>query len=427
MTPNINKPVPGAKEFYPLNEPSIGTTLSPVTFPRNKDLPPLFTPLTIRGVTFPNRIFVSPMCQYSSDNGHATDWHLVHIGGFATRGAGGIVMEGTAVLSEGRISPEDAGLWTDSQIAPLRRIVDFAHTQTAKVGIQLLHAGRKASTLAPWVKSSADRTHSANTSTAFANEGGWPDNVYGPVTVPWSDQFPIPKEMSEADMQRVIDGFVSATKRAIVAGFDFLEFHGAHGYLIHQFLSPLSNTRSDHYGGQSFENRIRFPLRVIEAVREAWGDRPLFVRLSATDWAEGPEKDSEGRWLQWGVEQTVLLVGELKKLGVDLIDLSSGGNWSAQKVVVGPGYQVPFAEAVKKAHPDVLVGAVGVISTPKQANEVLVAGKADIVSLAREFLRSPHFVLLAAEELGVAVRPAVQYERAWGTVLARESRVSSKM
>jgi len=352
---------------------------------------------------------------------------LVHIGGFATRGAGGIIVEATAVLSEGRISPEDAGLWTDSQIAPLRRIVDFAHTQTAKVGIQLCHAGRKASTLAPRVKSSADRTHRANTSTAFATEGGWPDNVYGPVTIPWSDQFPIPKEMTEADIQRVVDGFVAATKRAIVAGFDFLEFHGAHGYLIHQFLSPLSNTRSDQYGGQSFENRIRFPLRAIEAVRAAWGDRPLFVRLSATDWAEGPEKDSEGRWLQWGVEQTVLLAGELKKLGVDLIDVSSGGNWSAQKVIVGPDYQVPFADVVKKAHPDVLVGAVGLITKPKQANEVLVEGKADIVLLAREFLRNPHFVLLAAEELGVAVRPAVQYERAWQTVLARESHQRSKM
>jgi 2,4-dienoyl-CoA reductase-like NADH-dependent reductase (Old Yellow Enzyme family) len=176
LTSNVNKPVPGVKEFYPLNEPSIGTTLSPDTFPRNKNLPLLFTPLTIRGVTFSNRIFVSPMCQYSSDNGHATDWHLVHIGGFATRGAGGIIMEATTVLSEGRISPEDAGLWTDSQIAPLKRIVDFVHTQGTKIGIQLSHAGRKATTLAPWVKSSADRKHRANTSTAFAHEGGWPDN-----------------------------------------------------------------------------------------------------------------------------------------------------------------------------------------------------------------------------------------------------------
>ena len=218
---------------------------------------------------------------------------------------------------------------------------------------------------------------------------------------------------------------------------DFIEIHAAHGYLIHSFLSPISNTRTDDYGGQSFENRIRFPLRIFEAVREAWGDRPLFVRLSATDWADGPEKDTQGKWLQWGVEQTILLTGELKKLGVDLIDVSSGGTCSTQKVLVEPGCQVrrsllikaikytiigsqvPFAEAVKKSHPDICVGAVGLITTPKQANDVLVEDKADIVLLAREFLRDPHFVLRAADELGVAVRPAVQYERAWQTVLAR--------
>jgi len=328
-------------------------------------------------------------------------------------------MEATSVVPEGRISPEDAGLWTDSQIAPLKRIVDFAHTQTAKIGIQLAHAGRKASTLAMWLKSSADRTVFSKTSTAFADEGGWPDNVYGPVADPWSDGYPTPKEMTVADIQYVIDAFVAAAKRAAVAGFDFIEVHGAHGYLLHSFLSPLSNTRTDNYGGQSFENRIRFPLRVVKAVREVWGDRPLFVRLSATDWAEGPEKDSQGRWLQWGVEQTILLTGELKKLGVDLVDVSSGGNWSAQKMLVKPGYQVPFAEAVKKAHPDISVGAVGMITTPKQANDVLVERKADVVSLARGFLQDPHFVMRAADELGVAVKPAVQYERAWPTVLAR--------
>jgi len=222
-----------------------------------------------------------------------------------------------------------------------------------------------------------------------------------------------------ADMQYVIDAFAAAAKRAAVAGFDFIEIHAAHGFLLHSFLSPISNTRTDDYGGRSFENRIRFPLRVVEAVREAWGDRPLFVRLSATDWAEGPERDSQGNWLQWGIEQTILLTGKLEKLGVDLIDVSSGGNWSAQKVPVGPGYQVPFAAAVKKAHPDIAVGAVGLITTATQANSVLVEGKADIVSLAREFLRDPHFVLRAADELGVVVGPAVQYERAWQTALAR--------
>ncbi|KAI0301146.1 FMN-linked oxidoreductase, partial [Multifurca ochricompacta] len=348
------------------------------------------------------------MCQYSSENGHATDWHLVHIGGYASRGAGGIVMEATAVVPEGRISPEDAGLWTDSQIAPLKRVVDFSHSQGAKIGIQLAHAGRKASTLAPWVEKSADRTQHVNKSIAFANEGGWPENVYGPGSVPWSTGFPTPKEMTEADLQYVVDAFVAATKRSAASGFDFIQIHGAHGYLIHSFLSPLTNTRSDIYGGQSFENRIRFPLRVVEAVRAAWGDRPLFVRLSATDWAEGPEKDVEGKWLQWGIEQTILLSGELKKLGVDLIDVSSGGNWEAQKITVVPGFQVPFAQAVKKALPDVAVGAVGLITTPKEANDILVEGKADIISLAREFVRDPHFVLRAASELRVAVKPAAQ-------------------
>ncbi|KAI9463810.1 NADH:flavin oxidoreductase 2 [Russula earlei] len=420
MGRNINQPVPGVKEFYPLNEPSIGTPLSSDTFPRNNTLPALFKPLTIRGLTIPNRIFVSPMCQYSSDDGHATDWHLVHIGGFATRGAGGIILEATAVVPEGRISPEDAGLWTDSQIAPLKRIVDFAHTQAAKVGVQLAHAGRKASTLATWVRASADRTHRANRSIAFDNENGWPDNVYGPANVPWSKGYPTPKEMTESDLQHVENAFVAATVRSALAGFDFIEIHGAHGYLLHSFLSPLTNTRKDAYGGQSFENRTRFVLRVVKAVRAAWGERPLFVRLSATDWAEGPEKDpDDGRWLQWGVEQTILLAGELKDLGVDLIDVSSGGNWAAQKIPVTRGYQVPFAEAVKRTHPDIAVGAVGMITTPRQANDVVAEGKADIVLLAREFLRDPHFVLRAASELGVAVKPAAQYELAWPSVLAR--------
>ncbi|KAH9969906.1 FMN-linked oxidoreductase [Russula dissimulans] len=420
MALNIVKAVPGTKEFYPLNEPSIGTTLSPETFPRNKTLPPLFEPLTIRGVIFPNRMFVSPMCQFSSDNGHATDWHLVHIGGFATRGAGAIIMEATAVVPEGRISPEDAGLWTDSQIAPLKRVVDFAHTQTSKIGVQLAHAGRKASTLAPWLRTSADRTRHANTLTATADEKGWPDDVYGPGNVPWSEDYSTPKEMSESDLQRVEDAFVAATDRSALAGFDFVEIHAAHGYLLHSFLSPLVNTRSDAYGGQSFENRTRFVLRVVKAVRVACGDeRPLFVRVSASDWVEGPEKDADGKWLQWGIEQTVLLAGELKKLGVDLIDVSSGGNSAAQKISVTPLYQVPFAEAVKRTYPDTVVGAVGMITTPEQANDVLAKGQADVVLLGREFLRDPHFVLRAASELGVAVKPAVQYELAWQSVLAR--------
>jgi len=286
--------------------------------------------------------------------------------------------------------------------------------------VQLAHAGRKASVLAPWLRTSADRTHHADTLTAFADEKGWPDNVYGPGNVPWSKAYATPKEMSESDLQHVQDAFVAATNRCALAGFDFIEIHAAHGYLLHCFLSPLTNTRSDAYGGQSFENRTRFLLRIIKAVRAAWGEeRPLFVRLSATDWAEGPEKDADGNWLQWGIEQTILLAGELKRLGVDLIDVSSGGNWEAQKVPVKPGYQVPFAEAVKRAHPDIAVGAVGMITTPEQANDVVAKGQADVTLLAREFLRNPHFVLRAASELGVAVKPAAQYELAWQSVLAR--------
>ncbi|KAI0055862.1 FMN-linked oxidoreductase [Artomyces pyxidatus] len=420
MSQFINKAVPGAREYYPLNEPSIGSTMSPDTFPRNKELPALFKPLTIRGVTFPNRIWVSPMCQYSSDNGHATDWHLVHIGGFATRGAGAICMEATAPVPEGRISPEDAGLWTDSQIPPLKRIVEFAHAQGAKIGVQIAHAGRKASTFAPWVYSDAARTQRAPTWTAQENENGWPNEVYAPSSIAWSDEYPTPKEMDEKHLQYVEDAFVSAAKRAIEAGFDFIELHGAHGYLIHEFLSPLSNTRKDQFGGQPLENRMRWPLRVVKAVRAAWGDRPLFVRLSGREWAEGPEKADDGTWAQWGLEQTNIFVGELEKLGVDLVDVSSGGNWAAQKIPVGPGFQVPLAESVKKAYAQLPVATVGLITTPQQANEIVEKGRADAVFLAREFIRTPGFVLNAAQELGVAVKPAVQYERGWMTLLATQ-------
>lgn len=409
---NVNHAVPNAKEYYPLNNPSIGATLSPETFPQNAKLPALFQPLTTRGVTFNNRIFVSPMCQYSSDNGHATEWHFVHLGGYATRGAGAITVEATAVVPEGRISPQDAGLWTDSQIAPLKRIVDFAHSQGAKIGIQLAHAGRKASTLAPWVFASADQTHRASTWVAQESEGGWPDNVYAPSAIAYDPIHPKPKAMTEADLKRVEEAFVAAVKRSEEIGFDFIELHGAHGYLLHEFLSPLSNIREDAYGGQSLENRLRWPLSVVKSVRAVWS-KPLFVRISGTDWAEGPEKGDDGLWKQWGIEQSKIFVGELEKIGVDLIDVSSAGNWAAQKIPVGPGYQVPLAEAVKKAYPNISVGAVGFITTAEQANDILEAGKADVVFLAKELIRTPHFPLLAAQQLGVAVKPANQYERGW--------------
>ncbi|KAF9015614.1 NADH:flavin oxidoreductase/NADH oxidase [Cyathus striatus] len=398
---HINKPVPGSHQFFPLNQPDIGSALDP---------PKLFQPLQLRGVTFKNRIFVSPMCQYSSDNGHATDWHLVHIGGFATRGVGAVCMEATAVVPEGRISPNDAGLWTDSQIEPLRRIVNFAHAQGTKIGIQLAHAGRKASTLAPWVQYSAGRGASH---VAQDNEGGWPSEVYGPSDIPFSDTYPKPKVMSEDDLDRVEKAFISAIHRAEIAGFDFIEVHAAHGYLLHSFLSPISNTRSDQYGGQELQNRLRFLLRLVSVCRQAWQNKPLFVRISASDWAEGPEQDEAGIWKQWGIEQSKILVGELEKLGVDLIDCSSGGNYVKQKITVRPGYQVPFAEALKREYPSVVVAAVGLITNPLEANKYLQDGQADAIFLARELMRNPHWPLQAAQSLGVAVKAANQYERAW--------------
>ncbi|KAF7303243.1 NADH:flavin oxidoreductase 2 [Mycena kentingensis (nom. inval.)] len=404
---HINRAVPGYSQFIPLNQPDIGTVearrglLYPLQSiltrsPQDGDVPELFKPLEVKGVSFKNRIFTAPMCQYSSENGHATDWHFVHLGNLATRGVGCICVEATAVVPEGRISPEDAGLWTDSQIAPLKRIVAFSHSQGTKIGIQLAHAGRKGSTYAPWLK---DKLGHGTSWTTQADENGWPDNTYAPSAISFNDAtFPHPKAMTEDDMKYVEDAFAAATKRCIEIGFDFIQVHAAHGYLIHEFLSPLSNKRTDQYGG-SLENRMRFPTRVIKRVREVWGDdKPLFVRISASDWAEGPEKSEDGTWLQWGIEQSTIFAGELKKAGLcDMLDVSSGGNWAKQKIPVKHGYQVHFSEAIKKAHPDLLVGAVGMITEPLEAEGYLKDGKADVVSLARELLRNPHWPLYAAK------------------------------
>ncbi|KAL1702722.1 hypothetical protein EV121DRAFT_261744 [Schizophyllum commune] len=404
----INTAVPNSYEYFPLNVPAIGTFNAQDGSP----CPKLFEPLTLKGVTFNNRIFVSPMCQYSSDNGHATDWHFVHVGGFATRGVGAIIMEATAVVPEGRISPEDAGLWTDSQIAPLKRIVDFAHSQGTKIGIQLGHAGRKASTLAPWI---ARRAGKGTPMAAGAHENGWPDDVVAPSAIPYADGYPHPKEITEQEMQRVEDAFVAAIGRAKQVGYDFIEIHAAHGYLLSTFCSPLANVRTDQYGGQPLENRLRYPLRIAKACREAWADKPLFVRVTATDWAAGPEKDESGKWLQWGPEQTAIYAGELKKLGVDLVDCSSGGNYSKQVIPpVVHGYQVPYAEIIKKANPGLVVATVGNIYDPKIAESYLQEGKADVILLARELIRHPHWAITAGKELvphGLPVKPANQYER----------------
>lgn len=415
------KTVPNVEGFYSLNEPAIGSAVH-----LNDSTPKLFQPLTIRDATFKNRIWVSPMCQYSSKDGFASDWHLVHLGGFATRGAGAITVEASAVVPEGRISPEDLGIWSDEHIAPLKRIVDFVHTQGTLIGIQLAHAGRKASTWAPWVAMHLNGAPTVKNHEVPKELGGWPGKVYGPSAIKWSDDYPEVTEITLEGIQTVKDAFVAAAKRCKEIGFDFIELHGAHGYLMNEFMSPVSNHRTDQYGG-SLANRMRLPLEITQAVRAVW-DKPLFFRISATEWAEhelGPEKDeSSGEYKWWGIEQTNILAGELKNAGVDLLDVSSGGNYSKQKITVGPAYQAPFAEAVKKAHPDLLVGTVGLITEPQQAEDLLQQGKGDVVYLARELLRRVDFPLIAASELGAVVKPANQYQLAWRRMLHKADRKS---
>jgi len=349
----------------------------------------LFSPLNIKNIQLKNRIVVSPMCQYSATDGFANDWHLVHLGSRAVGGASLIIMEATSVSPEGRISPGDLGLWKDEQIDMLKRITRFIHEQGSIAGIQLAHAGRKASFNAPWNGSKQ----------LSAEEGGW--QTVAPSAIPFNEADVIPIALSTADIEQVKADFKAATVRAIEAGFRVIELHGAHGYLIHQFLSPLSNQRTDNYGG-SFENRIRFLLELVESVQEEWpAENPLFVRLSATDWAEGG----------WTAEETVQLSAILKDKGVDLIDVSSGGLAIQQQIPVFPGYQVQFAEAVKQ-QTGILTGAVGLITSAEQAEGILKGGQADLVLLAREFLRDPYFPLTAAHKLDAEVKWPVQYERA---------------
>ncbi len=353
------------------------------------DAPKLFAPLKLRGLTLKNRVVVSPMCMYSSANGLATDFHLAHLGSFALGGAALILTEASAVSPEGRISPEDLGLWSDDHIPVLGKIVDFAHAQHALIGTQLAHAGRKASTHAPW------RGHGA----VLPEQGGW--EVLGPDAQAYSGSYPAPRAMSTEDIQKVIADFVAATRRAVMAGFDVIEVHAAHGYLLHQFLSPLSNTRTDHYGG-SFENRVRLTLEVSRAVRDTFpAHLPVFVRVSASDWAAGG----------WTPDETVELAKLLMKIGIDVLDVSSGGLTSAQKIEVGPGYQLPFAEQVKK-ETGMTTMAVGMITEPQQAETLLEQGQADLVALARELLRDPHWPQRAAHELGTKMDVPDQYARA---------------
>ena len=350
----------------------------------------LFDPLAIREVKFANRVFVSPMCEYSSEDGFANDWHLVHLGSRAVGGAGLVLTEATAVLPEGRISPQDLGIWSDDHVKTLSRIVTFIHEQGSVAGMQLAHAGRKASTYRPWESPGA----------VPESEGGW-KNVVAPSAIPFADNYPMPQALTVDGIQEIIGAFAHAARRACEAGFRVLEIHGAHGYLIHEFLSPLSNHRDDTYGG-SFENRTRFIREIVTAVRTSWPKgAPLFVRISATDWVEGG----------WDLQQSIELAHGLKQLGVDLIDCSSGGSVPHAKVPAGPGYQTPFARQIREKA-EILTGAVGMITSPVQAEQIIATGEADAILMAREFLRDPYWPLRAAKELGQSISWPVQYLRA---------------
>ena len=337
----------------------------------------LFAPLEIRGVRLRNRIGVSPMCQYSSVDGYANDWHFVHLGSRAVGGAAMVMAEAAGVLPEGRISPEDLGIWSDGHIAMLSRIFRFIEDQGAVPAAQLAHAGRKASTEVPW-KGGKPLEES---------EGGWRP-IFAPSAVPFSDKYATPEMLDERGIARVVEAFAAAARRALEAGAKIVEIHSAHGYLLHEFLSPLSNFRNDRYGG-SFENRTRALREVVEAVRTVWpASLPLFVRISSTDWAEGG----------WTGDDSVRLAAQLGPLGVDLIDCSSAAILPHIQVPVGPGFQVPFAEKIRKES-GVLTAAVGLITSPQQADHIVRTGQADLVFLARELLRDPYWPLRAADEL----------------------------
>lgn len=347
----------------------------------------LFEPLQLRDVTLPNRVLVSPMCEYSSDDGFASDWHVVHLGSRAVGGAGLVMTEATAVTPDGRISPQDLGIWKDAHIDVLSRITRFIRTQKRSSGIQLAHAGRKGSTHRPWEGSGA------------VERDGWVP--VAPTAEPFASGYPVPRALEVQEIQAITRAFAEAATRALTAGFDVVELHAAHGYLVHEFLSPLSNTRGDEYGG-SFDNRIRLCLEAVDAVRAVWPERlPLLVRISATDWVDGG----------WDIEQSIELARRLKSRGVDLIDCSSGGNVAAAKIPVGPGYQVPFAERVRK-EAGIPTGAVGLITEAAQANTIVAEGRADCVLLAREMLRDPYWPLRAARELGATIDWPAQYLRA---------------
>ncbi|KAF9870991.1 putative nadh-dependent flavin oxidoreductase protein [Colletotrichum karsti] len=396
--PLDNVPQEGVPFFTPAQNPPAGTGLSGSDAPARK----LFSPLTIRGVTFQNRVWFSPCCQYSAKDGYATDWHLAHLGGILQRGPGLSIVEATAVQPEGRITPWDLGLWEDGQIAELKRIVEFAHSQNQKIGIQLAHAGRKASMLPPWISGNGMATK---------DNSGWPDEVYAPSPIAFADTYPTPKEMSVAQIQTFKEAFVASAKRALQAGFDVIEIHAAHGYLLNSFLSPVSNKRTDQYGG-NFENRTRLLTELVDLVRKTIPESmPLFVRISGTDWLDQLRDEFPESWT---VEDSGKLAGLLADRGVDLIDVSSGGVHPRQGAGIKPeaGYQVPLSKHVKKVAGDkVLVTAVGGIKTGELAEEVVQSG-IDAVFCGRPFLKNPGLVHAFADELDADVRMANQI--GWG-------------
>ncbi|PPQ85346.1 hypothetical protein CVT25_000637 [Psilocybe cyanescens] len=425
--PNLNVPAKDVPYFTPAQVPPAGTAESD-----GKPLPILYQPLQIRGVRFQNRIWLSPLCQYSAEDGLLTPWHLAHLGGIFTRGPGHTMIEATAVLANGRITPEDSGIWSDEHIAPLAHIVTFAHSQSQKIGIQLAHAGRKASTVAPWITGDP---------TASKAVGGWPDDVWGPSAIPFQDNYPHPKALTKEGIKEVVDAFEAAAKRSLKAGFDVIEIHAAHGYLLSEFLSPVSNQRTDEYGG-SWENRVRIVLEVVDRVRSVIPDTmPLFLssvfrssdqayksRISGTEWLETvlPNEPS------WRSEDTARLAPILLEHGVDFLDVSSGGNNPKQNIISAAGYQSNLAKDVMQAigatsaYPSadttsdaagkpsrLIVGTVGTITSGIQAETLLQGGFADVAIVGRQFLRNPGTVWAWADELGVAnVRLANQI--GWG-------------
>ena len=351
--------------------------------------PHLFDRLVLRDLTLANRVIVSPMCEYSSVDGFANEWHLVHLGSRAVGGAALVFTEATAVTPEGRISPDDLGIWQDDHVEMLSRIVRFVHAQKSAAGMQLAHAGRKGSTATPWNDRAA----------VPVSAGGW--QPVGPTADPFTDGYPVPRALTTEQLPAIAGAFADGARRALAAGFDVVEIHAAHGYLVHEFLSPLSNRRTDRYGG-SFENRIRLCLEVVDAVRRVWPERlPLFVRISATDWTENG----------WDVEQSVELCRQLPCHGVDVVDCSSGGNVPNAHVPIGSGYQTTFAERIRR-EAGIATGTVGLITSPAQADHVIRSGQADCVLLARELLRDPYWPLRAARVLGHVVPWPVQYLRA---------------